>query len=260
MPPRAFLRYIALPARPNGVLLIGVLTIGFELAVRARFVGIPLGAMMLFWLFAYSYVLLEHVAHGTREPPVLTIEMVNPTAAGRPLAQFGIVLLVWTGLHLLAQPLGPALLHVLEALLLLALPASIAALGIAEHWWQALLPGALWSLARALGGSYLLLLALALFYTAVLVGLNAVGLPTWLLCVAFTFAWLSLYAASRRCMRRSVPSSGATPSGSRRARASWMGSTARHAAATMRAPGKRCSASWPPSGMILRSTIGCWPR
>jgi hypothetical protein len=195
MPPRAFLRYIALPARPNGVLLIGVLTIGFELAVRARFVGIPLGAMMLFWLFAYSYVLLEHVAHGTREPPVLTIEMVNPTAAGRPLAQFGIVLLVWTGLHLLAQPLGPALLHVLEALLLLALPASIAALGIAEHWWQALLPGALWSLARALGGSYLLLLALALFYTAVLVGLNAVGLPTWLLCVAFTFAWLSLYAA-----------------------------------------------------------------
>jgi hypothetical protein len=195
MPPRTFLRYLALPARPNGVLLIGVLTIGFALAVRARFIGIPLGLMMLFWLCAYSYVLLEHVAHGAREPPVLTMDMVNPAAAGRPLAQLGIVLLAWTGLHGLARPLGATLLHVLEVLLLLALPASIAALGIAEHWWQALLPGALWALARGLGGSYLVLLALALLYTAALVGLYAYGLPTWLLSIAFTFAWLSLYAA-----------------------------------------------------------------
>jgi hypothetical protein len=195
MSPRAFLGYLALPARPSGALLIGVLTIGLGLALRARFVGIPLGLMMLSWLLAYSYVLLEQVAHGAREPPVLTIDRVNPVNQGRPLAQLGILLAAWMGLRLLAHPLGPALLRVLEGLLLLALPASIAALGIAEHWWQALVPGTLWTLARALGVSYLVLLGLALLYGSVLVGIYAYGLPDWLLCVTAMYAWLSLYAA-----------------------------------------------------------------
>ena len=145
--PRALLRYLALPARPSGMLLIGVLTIGFGLALRAGFVGIPLGLMMLFWLLAYSYVLLEHVAHGTREPPVLSIEMVNPVAAARPLTQLAMVLLAAALLRSLALPLGPILLHLLELLLLLALPASIAASGIARHWWQALAPTTLWACA-----------------------------------------------------------------------------------------------------------------
>ncbi len=193
--PRALLRYLALPARPSGLLLIGVLTIGFGLAVRAGFVGIPLGLMMLFWLLAYSYVLLEHVAHGAREPPVLSIEMVNPVAAGRPLSQLAIVLLAAALLRTLARPLGPTLLHLLELLLLLALPASIAASGIARHWWQALAPATLWALARGLGTSYLVLIALAVLGTAALLGLYALGLPAWLLCIGFTYAWLSLYAA-----------------------------------------------------------------
>jgi hypothetical protein len=194
MSPRALLHYLALPARPSGLLLIGVLTIGFGIAVRARFVGIPLGLMMLFWLFAYSYVLLEHVAHGAREPPVLSIEMVNPLAAARPMAQLGIVLLAMTLLRVLAPRLGPTLLRVLEILLLLALPASIAASGIARHWWQAVLPGTLWALMRGLGLSYFMLLALALLYPAALLGLYNAGLPDWLLCIGFTYAWLSLYA------------------------------------------------------------------
>ena len=193
--PRALLRYLALPARPSGMLLIGVLTIGFGLALRAGFVGIPLGLMMLFWLLAYSYVLLEHVAHGTREPPVLSIEMVNPVAAARPLTQLAMVLLAAALLRSLALPLGPILLHLLELLLLLALPASIAASGIARHWWQALAPTTLWALARGLGASYLVLIALALLYAAALLALYAGGLPSWLLCVGFTYAWLSLYAA-----------------------------------------------------------------
>jgi hypothetical protein len=172
-----------------------VLTIGLGLALRARFIGIPLGLMMLSWLLTYSYVLLEQVAHGAREPPVLTIDMVNPVSQGRPLAQLGILIAAWIGLRLLAQPLGPTLLSVLALLLLLALPASIAALGIAEHWWQALVPSVLWTLVRALGVSYLVLLGLALLYGALLVGLYRYGLPDWLLCVSTLYAWLSLYAA-----------------------------------------------------------------
>lgn len=195
MSPRAFLRYVALPARPTGIVLIGALTIGFALAVRAGWIGIPLGLMLLSWLFTYSYVLLEHVAHGAREPPVLAVEMVNLFASSRPMAQLGIALLACSILRVLAQPLGPTLLHLLELVLLLALPASIAALGIAEHWWQALSPRVLWSLVRGLGLSYLGLLGLALLYAALLVGLHAYGFPDWLLPTVAIFAWLSLYAS-----------------------------------------------------------------
>ncbi len=195
MSPRAFLRYLVLPARPSGALLIGVLTAGFALSARAGFIGVPLGLMLLSWLFSYAFVLLEQVAHGASEPPILAIEMVNPLSQGRPLAQLGIVLLGYAGLRWLAQPAGPVLLLLPQGLLLLALPASIAALGVAEHWWQALAPPTLWSLVRALGWSYWAILALALLYSAVLVGLYQYGLADWLLYALGMFASLSLYAS-----------------------------------------------------------------
>jgi hypothetical protein len=195
MSPRAFLRYLVLPARPSGALLIGVLSAGLVLATRAGFVGVPLGLMLLSWLFTYAFVLLEHVAHGSVEPPVLAVEMVNPLSQGRPLAQLSIALLGYAALRSLAQPLGPALLSVVEGLLLLALPALIAALGVAEHWWQALAPRALWSLVRAMGVWYWTLPGLALLYGAALVGLYEYGLAGWLLYAIGAFAWLSWYAS-----------------------------------------------------------------
>ncbi|MGA2365786.1 MAG: hypothetical protein ABSG12_09865, partial [Steroidobacteraceae bacterium] len=91
----SFLRYLALPARPVGLILIGVLSIGFALCMRAGLLGLPLQLILLSWLFKYGYVLLEQVAHGAREPPVLAIEMLNPASEQRPLVQLALVLIVY---------------------------------------------------------------------------------------------------------------------------------------------------------------------
>jgi hypothetical protein len=80
MSPRSFLRYLLLPAQPVGLLFIAVLTLGLALCSAVGLFGLPILVILLSWLSKYAYVLLEQVAHGAREPPVLAIEMVNPAA------------------------------------------------------------------------------------------------------------------------------------------------------------------------------------
>src|SRR6202142_3944898 len=132
MSPRGFLRYLLLPAQPVGLLFIAVLTLGFALCSAAGLFGLPILVILLSWLFKYGYVLLEQVAHGAREPPVLAIERLNPASEQRPLAQLAIVIVIYLGLRAVATHIGITLSLALEGLALAALPASIAVLGIGE--------------------------------------------------------------------------------------------------------------------------------
>jgi hypothetical protein len=77
---RNFLHYLLLIAHPTVVFLVASLTLGFLLTTYAGLAGIVLAPLLLMWLFNYSYVLLEHIANGAREPPVLAIEMLNPSS------------------------------------------------------------------------------------------------------------------------------------------------------------------------------------
>ena len=195
MSPRSFLRYLLLPAQPVGLLFIAVLTLGLALCSAAGLFGLPILVILLSWLSKYAYVLLEQVAHGAREPPVLAIEMVNPAADFRPLVQLAIVVVVYLGLRALSGYLGTALTLVLEGLALAALPASIAVLGVADVYWQAINPLALWQIVRALGLTYLGIVAVALIYGYGIAGLEAyAALPAWLLNALGVFAWLSLFS------------------------------------------------------------------
>lgn len=65
------------------------MTLGLVLAIRAGLVWIPLALALLLSLFNYAYVLLEQVANGAREPPVLALEMLNPLNQQRPAAAAG---------------------------------------------------------------------------------------------------------------------------------------------------------------------------
>ena len=69
------LGYLLLPSRPAALMLIAVLTLGFALCGSAGIFGVPMFLVLASWLCIYGYVLLEHVAHGAREPPVLSIEI-----------------------------------------------------------------------------------------------------------------------------------------------------------------------------------------
>jgi hypothetical protein len=204
------LRYLALPARLSGLLFMGAMLVGFTLAARAGLLGIPLGVILVSWLLKYAFILLEHVAHGSREPPVLALEMVNPASDQRPLIQFGIAIIVYFVLRLLARYLGTAALLVLEALALAALPASIAVLGIGDRFWQALHPGTLWHVIRTLGPRYGAIVAVGLAYAYSLTLLAPV-LPGLVITAAALYAWLSWFALIGGCLYEERDMLGFTP-------------------------------------------------
>jgi len=195
MPPQDFLRYLLLPARPTVLVLIAVLSLGFLVAPYGGLVGIVLALLLLLWLFNYAYVLLEQIANGAREPPVLAVEMLNPINEHRPLLQLGIVLLVYGVLRWLAGYVSPVIAIALGVLAAGALPASIAALGAGNSFVQAVNPLALWQIVRSLGPAYAGILAVMLMQALGLWLLDTRSLlPRWLLIPAAQFAGLSLFA------------------------------------------------------------------
>lgn len=195
MRPERALIYLLLPAKPAGLIFICIETLGFGLCSLAGLFGLPVLVILLSWLFSYGYVLLEQVAHGAREPPVLALEMVNPLAQIRPLLHLGLVVVVFFSLRFLSPHIGLALTLALGALMFAALPASMAVLAVGDAWWQAVSPLALWRLMRALGSEYLILVTVT-----VLCGLGLVTLawfdavPSWLRQALAIYAWLALYA------------------------------------------------------------------
>jgi hypothetical protein len=190
-----FVRYLFMPARPTVVLLVAVLTLGFLLALHGGLPGIVLALLLLIWLFNYAYVLLEQIANGAREPPVLAIEMLNPVNEQRPLLQLAIVLAVYGTLRLLAQFLSPVLAIALEILAGILLPASIGALGVGNSFLQAINPLALWQIMRSLHMAYASIVAVLLLYGLSLSLLASRALlPWWLLIPAAQFACLSVFS------------------------------------------------------------------
>jgi len=195
MSPQDFLRYLLLPARPTVLVLIAALSLGFLVAPYGGLAGLALALLLLLWLFNYAYVLLEHIANGAREPPVLAIEMLNPMNEQRPLLQLAIMLLVYGVLRLIAWRVSPVLAIALGTLAAGVLPASIGALGVGSSWLQAVNPQALWQIVQSLRLAYAAILVVALLEALGLWLLDARSLlPRWLLIPAAQFAWLSLYA------------------------------------------------------------------
>jgi hypothetical protein len=190
-----YLRYLLMPAHATVLIFIAVLSIGFSLSLKAGFMGIPLAMLLLSALFSYGYVLLEKIAHGAREPPVLAVEMLNPAHAPRPLFQLAVVLMVSLVVRALGRSVSAALATVLEILALAALPASIGALVVGDSIWQSIQPLVLWRIARAQHLVYLGIVAVVLLYgLGISVLVRYSSLPLWLLSAAAMFAWLSVFA------------------------------------------------------------------
>src|SRR3954471_24455387 len=95
----AILRYLAVPLRTAPLLLIGTFSVLLMVALKAGILGIPLGLILLSWYSKYSFVVMDHVAEGASEPPVMSVEMVNPLSEQRPL----ILLLMVIGLFFAAN-------------------------------------------------------------------------------------------------------------------------------------------------------------
>lgn len=170
-------RYFLVPFHGTPLLLVVTFSIGLALASQAGFMGIPLGFILLSWFFKYCFVLLDSIVAGDSEPPVLSIEMVNPVSEQRPLALALLIILEGTLVVALQRYAGAAAALCALIVLTWALPANIAVLGLTRNPLHAIWPPTLFVLIKALGRDY--------------VALNAITLVA-----AGVFYWMAVHAAS----------------------------------------------------------------
>jgi pentatricopeptide repeat protein len=157
------LRVLLVPFSPTCLILIGIVSVLLSFFASA---GLLFGALGIFilqaWMFKYCYVLIEHIANGRPEPPVLSTDMLSPFEI-RPLVQVGIIAAATALCWWIGGRAGVALGIVLITLL----PASIATLGVGERPWHAINPVTLFRVIRGLGPYYLALLAAMVTYAAI---------------------------------------------------------------------------------------------
>jgi hypothetical protein len=157
---RAFKPTLLLFATTFGILL--------TVAERAGLFGLPLAAMLLLWYAKYLFVIIDCVAHGFDEPPVLSHELIAPFSDFRPLALLLLLVAVWMLTGAVAPWLGTTLVSVVRTLLLLALPACIALLAVDGNLLKAASPVAIWRVAAGLGTWYAALVGAVLLAGAAL--------------------------------------------------------------------------------------------
>jgi len=148
------LRVLLVPFHATSLMLVAIFSVLITIFGYAGFYGLIGQLILNIWVFKYCYALIEHLADGDLEPPVMSTDMLSPFEI-RPWVQLGIVIAGF----MLCQALGvPAGIFV-GVVLLALLPASIAVLGIGEPFYQTANPLLLWRLIRGLGPYYLALLA-----------------------------------------------------------------------------------------------------
>lgn len=184
--------YVLFPFKGGALALWVIFTFGFDLAVHAGFMGIPLAIALVSWFFKYCFALLDSIVTGADEPPVLSVEMINPLDEQRPLGQ---ALLITGGVFLtlaVSHSAGIVLGWVCGALLLALLPASIATMGLTSNLVRAAWPPDLWAVVRGIGQrDYLILVSAIPGLAVVLDTLQHFGAP-WLLSLALAQLFLLL--------------------------------------------------------------------
>lgn len=193
MRPLLYIRYLTLPARPVPLTLIVAFAFGLTLATKAGLLGLPLGLILLSWTFKYAFVAFDAVARGFDEPPVLSLDMVNPASEQRPLGMLLIVGVFYGATAALEGAIGSSATMILRLTALLVLPASIATLGITGRLIEAVNPKLLAGLVRRLGIDYAILLAVIAAIGATIAILPSFAL--WLVAqiAVLLFATLSLF-------------------------------------------------------------------
>jgi hypothetical protein len=194
----AILRYLAIPLRMAPLLLIGTFSILLVVAAKAGLLGIPLGLILLSWFTKYSFVLMDQLAEGVVEPPVLSIEMVNPLSEQRPM----VLLLLTIGLFYASGAasywVGEQGALVLKVAAGAILPAVVAVQGATGTVVQSLNPRRVLGLIWRLRGDYVLILGFIglvwLFSGLVVESWIGDALPFVLRIALLMYAWLAVFS------------------------------------------------------------------
>jgi hypothetical protein len=151
-------RYFLIPIHTTPLLLVATFTFGLWFACNGGILAIPMGLILLSWFCKYCFVLFDSVVAGEDEPPVLSMEMVNPVSEQRPLA---LALIIAAEAFLITRA-GPGARWAAAAAVAFVVPAHIGVLGLTRNVLRAVWPPALLALISRLRSSYLLVLAVTL--------------------------------------------------------------------------------------------------
>jgi hypothetical protein len=189
------LRVLLVPFRPTSLLLVGIFSLLLTFCLSAGFYGLFAAMFLLIWVFKYCYVLIEHLADGASEPPVMDVDMLSPFET-RPWIQVALLF----GAAWVCYRIGGHAGLTLGIALVAVFPATVAILGFGESPLQAVNPVTWFRVMRGLGPYYLgLLLALVVFGAiAWLLG----RLPLWTLVEYTILLWcvVAFYSLVGACI------------------------------------------------------------
>lgn len=134
----ALTRFLRMPLRGGALGVIVTFAVLLMLAARAGLMGLPLALILLSWFFKYAFVLLDHTTDGVREPPVLSVEMINPVSEHRSLVLLIMVVGIFFASDAATFWFGPLLGALLGFALVFILPAIVGVQGVTGSLLQSL--------------------------------------------------------------------------------------------------------------------------
>jgi hypothetical protein len=168
------LKYLLMPLRGASIALIFIFSLLLLIAASGGLLGLPLSLFVVSWFFKYGFAMLDQVADGIDEPPVLSYEMINPLNESRPLGLLLIVAVYYVATAAVGHAIDFDITTPLRVIGVLLLPAIIMAQA-GGGFIQSLNPVMLVQLVLRVPGSYMLILAvLAAFWVL------ASAMVTWL--------------------------------------------------------------------------------
>jgi hypothetical protein len=156
--PTTLLRALQIPLRSAPLILIALFSVALTVALNVGLFGVPLALILSSWYLKYTFAILDVTAAGTGEPPVLSVEMVNPLDERRSLVLLVLVVAVFFASGAVSYWFGNAGAIAVSVLAFAILPGVIAVQGASGSILQSLNPRIWYGTVRQLGVDYLWLL------------------------------------------------------------------------------------------------------
>jgi hypothetical protein len=177
-------RFFSFALTATTLVVVGAVTVGLLLSVRAGLAGLVLAAPLIACFLRYCYLMLDGILSGAEEPPAISADIVNLIVDRRPIFQ-AVLLAAMVGLTAMTIHVGGFLYGALcAAFLLLWAPASVAVLAVTGKPLQAIWPPHLMSYSRTCGADHRRVLLVMLVLGALLLGLMRFAAPRWMVYTA----------------------------------------------------------------------------
>ena len=190
------LRYLARPLQAAPLILVVLFSFLLAIGVTTGIFGILLVFVICSWFFKYAFMLLDHVADGRPDAPVLTAEAANPAGESRPLLYLFAAITFYAATAALQKIIGPDWTSAVRLVGVLSLPAIVGAQEVSGSFVRALNPVATVAMAWRLGAGYLLVIgvAAACWVVGRFIVLEAGGLALALRLALLMLLWLMMFS------------------------------------------------------------------